>query len=259
MESFLYEGWVRHRRLRPTEHAFAYPVFLLYLDLDEVSDLFRWRGLRSTRPPAVLRFRRADYLGDPERPLAEAVRDRVEQETGRRPAGPVRLLTHVRTFGYVFNPISMYYCFDSEGERLQAIVADVTNTPWKERHSYVLTPAAANGGAVSHRFQTRKQLHVSPFMRMDQNYRWHVGRPGTHLVLGIENLEQGRRLFSASLALRRRPLTGLRLAGALARYPFLTLRVTAGIYWQAFRLRRKHVPVHPHPREHEAKLEPALR
>jgi DUF1365 family protein len=207
----------------------------------------------------VLRFLRSDYLDDPAVPLAKAVRDRVERETGHRPDGPVRVLTHVRTFGYVFNPISVYYCFNRSGDRLEAVVASVTNTPWNERHSYVLQPAAEANAGRFHRFLTDKAFHVSPFMGMEQTYRWRVGCPGETLFLAIDSLEHGRRIFWASLDLRRRPLTAASLAGALVRHPLLTLRVIAAIYWQAFRLRRKNVPVHPHPREREAKLEPIVR
>ena len=142
--SAIYEGTVRHRRRRPRLHAFTYRVFLMYLDLDDLDDVFQGRWLWSTQRPALARFRREDHVGDPSVPLDEAVRDLVAARTGHRPAGPVRLLTHLRYFGYVMNPVSFYYCFAADGAGLEAIVAEVNNTPWGEQHCYVLraTPAS---------------------------------------------------------------------------------------------------------------------
>jgi hypothetical protein len=247
MKSALYVGRVRHRRLRPVAHAFDFPLFLVYLDLAELERVFRGRWLWSTRRPALARFRREDHLGDPAVPLDVAVRDLVESRTGRRPRGAVRLLTHLRTAGFLFNPVSFFYCFD-ENERLEAIVADVSNTPWNERHRYVLP--VTTPGAKRLRFRTAKDFHVSPFLPMDLDYAWTFHEPGERLAVRIENrARDGAPLFDALLALRRREITGASLAGALLRHPLLTLRVFAAIYWQAFRLRRKGAPVYAHPRE----------
>ena len=138
MQSCLYLGSLRHRRHAPRPHAFRYRVFMTYLDLGELDEVFRGRWLWSTRRPALAWMRRADYLGDPAVPLDEAVRERVARETGERPRGPIRLLTHLRMLGACFNPVSFYYCFDQAGERVETIVAEITNTPWNERHAYVL-------------------------------------------------------------------------------------------------------------------------
>ncbi|TXH18822.1 MAG: DUF1365 domain-containing protein, partial [Gammaproteobacteria bacterium] len=140
--SAIYEGRVRHRRHAPRAHAFEYRMAQLYLDLDEVDAVFRERWLWSVERPNLASFRRRDFLGDPAQPLAEAVRDRVERASGERPGGPVRLLTHLRYAGYSFNPVSFYYCHAADGA-LHSIVAEITNTPWKERHRYVLD---ARGG-----------------------------------------------------------------------------------------------------------------
>jgi DUF1365 family protein len=177
VESCLYEGVVRHRRLRPVANTFAKRLFMVYLDLDELPRVFRGRWLWSATRPAPVWFRRADHLGDPAVPLAQAVRDLVEARTGRRPAGPIRLLTNLRTVGYVFNPLSLFYCFDPAGGRVEAVVAEVSNTPWNERHCYVLAATDAEVGPVQ-RFETPKELHVSPFMGMRQTYRWTLRRPG---------------------------------------------------------------------------------
>jgi DUF1365 family protein len=253
VESCLYEGRVLHRRFRPVEHAFTMPLFMLYLDLGELDRAFRGRWLWSTSRPALARFRREDHLGDPRVPLDRAVRDLVEARTGRRPDGPIRLLTHLRYAGYVINPVSFHYCFDASGRRVRAIVADVTNTPWGERHAYVLE---ATGDARRQRFTARKELHVSPFHALELDYRFDFAAPGRSLSVRIETCD-GREepLFDAVLSLRRREITGRALAGVLLRYPVLTARVAANIYWQALRLHRKGAPFHPHPRGREAGLE----
>ena len=140
MQSCLYKGRVGHRRYTPVRHEFKYRIFLVYLDLSELDEVFRGRWLWSTRRPTIAWFRRADHFGDPSQSLDESVRSLVQQRTGVWPTGPVRLLTHLRYFGYVMNPVSFFYCFKADGTELQNVVAEVHNTPWNERHCYVLEP-----------------------------------------------------------------------------------------------------------------------
>ena len=254
MQSCLYEGRVWHRRSRPVAHAFSMPLQLLYFDLGELDLVFRGRWLWSTSRPALVRFRREDHLGDPRVPLADAVRQLVEERTGRRPAGPIRLLTHPRYAGFGMNPVSFHYCFGDDDRRLEAIVADVTSTPWRERHCYVL----AADGPVRRRLRctAAKAMHVSPFHEMDLEYRFDFVAPGASLAVRIETRDAGEGpLFDAVLALRRREISGTTLARALWRHPLMTARVAAGIYWQAFRLHRKGAPFHPHPGRRRAPLE----
>jgi DUF1365 family protein len=226
--SALYEGWVRHRRHEPVAHEFRYRIFLSYLDLGELPGVLDRVTLWSARRPAPAWFRSADFMS-----AGEAL-DAVEAQTGVRPRGPVRLLTSVRTFGHLFNPISIYYCFDPAGEHVEALAAEVTNTPWGERHVY------ACGGLAGH---FDKRFHVSPFLGMETDYRLRASAPGERLQLHVDSTRDGRSQFDATLSLRRRELG----PGPLFRYPLQSVRVVAGIYAQAARLKLKGAPYHPHP------------
>ena len=245
--SAVYEGWVRHRRFEPVEHSFRYRFFLMYLDLDELPGVLDPYPGWSARRPALARFRREDFLGDPARPLAECARDAVEAETGSRPAGPVRLLAGLRYLGHAFNPVSFYYCFDAAGERVEAVVAEVENIPWGERHAYVLDRGDREGTVLSDELE--KSLHVSPLMSMNQTYAFRATEPGERLAVHIESRPSSGEgvSFDATLSLRRRELSRPLLAGLLARYPAMSLQVVAKIYVQAARLKLKGARYFPHP------------
>jgi uncharacterized protein len=243
--SAIYEGTVRHRRHTPVEHSFTYRHAMVLLDLDELPESLDRHPLHSASGRALARFRREDYLGDPDRPLADCVRDLVEERTGARPRGPVRLLTTLRTFGHSFNPVSFYYCFAAGGERVDAVVAQVTNTPWGESHSYVL---ARSDGHTVMRDTMDKVFHVSPFIGMDNHYDWRVTEPDARLLVHIDERDDGgRQVFDATLSLERHEMTGARLNRILLRFPATSLRVMALIYWNALRLKLKGAPYHRHP------------
>jgi DUF1365 family protein len=239
--SAIYEGTIRHRRFAVRAHELRHRIALVYLDLDELDGLLDGRLIAGH--PGLVRFRRGDYLGDPHVGLGDAVRMLLERRTGSAPAGPICLLTHLRTFGHCFNPVSFYYCFNPQ-EQLDAVVTEVTSTPWGERHAYVLE-RSGEGPVLAASFA--KGLHVSPFMGMEQRYTMRAAAPGATLAVHIESYELGELAFDATLALRRAPLSRRSLAHITARYPAATLRVLALIYGHALALKLKGVPLYPRP------------
>lgn len=247
LASAVFEGVVRHRRFAPRPHAFQYRMAQLYLDLDEVDQVLSRRWLWSSDRRNLAEFRRSDYLGPAEVPLGEAVRQRVAKATGRRPEGPIRLLTHLRYFGLVFNPVSFYYCYCADGVELDCIVAEITNTPWRERHAYVLPAETADVRGRSLHWSFAKAFHVSPFMAMDHDYDWRFTPPAADLRVHMRVLKAGVTEFDATLALQRRELTGAALSRVLCRYPLMTGQVVGAIHWQALRLWLRGNPIHDHP------------
>ena len=250
MNSAIYEGQVRHRRKRPAGHEFVYRLFMMYIDLDELDSVFARRWFWSVRRPALARFRREDHMGDAGVPLDQAVRKLVSERTGQRPKGPIRLLTHLSYFGYCFNPVSFYYCFDASGETVETIVAEVNNTPWGEQHCYVLNETMNQGKAGHKRYMPVKKMHVSPFMEMEVDYDWRFSPPAERLNVHMENSKQAEKVFDATLEFSRAEITAASLARVLFSYPLMTARIMFAIHWQALRLWLKRVPVYDHPAKH---------
>jgi uncharacterized protein len=248
MKSAIYEGSVVHSRRHPIDHRFAYRISMPLVYLDELEDLCRLHPLWSAGRANVVSYRRADYLGRGATSLEESVRDIVQERLGWRPSGPIAMLAHPRTWGWLFNPIALYYCFEPSTGAVEALVAEVTNTPWHERHAYVV------GAPGIHHFP--KALHVSPFFGMDGTYALSYEPPDRNLSLRLDLLEGETQVFHAGLHLQRREVNRKELGRLLWSHPFMTARVSAAIYRQAFSLWREGAPFVAHPGRCKAVAKP---
>lgn len=246
--SRIYRGTLRHRRFTPRAHGFNYQLWMAWLDLDELPMLFDRVPGFSARGVALARFRREDYLGPTDRPLATAVREELTRQLGSAPEGRICVLTQLRTLGAMFNPVSMYYAYDRDGQ-LAAVLGEVTNMPWRERTCYA---CHVDSHRHSHHATFGKAMHVSPFNPMDMTYRWRFNTPGDQLLLHMENWQDGQRHFDATLILEAAPATPRVLLTALARQPWISLKTITGIHFEAFRLWLKRLPVYNHPKRKES-------
>ncbi|MHB1497236.1 MAG: DUF1365 domain-containing protein [Acidimicrobiales bacterium] len=240
MKSAIYEGTIVHHRRTPVNHRFSYRIALPLVDLDEIDQLFGLHPLWSVEQHNVVSFWRRDYLPGTTGPLRDAVHDLVQERLGRRLTGPVAMLAHPRTWGWLFNPIALYYCFDVSAQRVEALVAEVTNTPWHERHVYVV------GGPGRHGFP--KELHVSPFFGMDMDYELTYGEPGDRLSLSMRTVKGNETLFDAGMRLERHEADRHALGQLVWGHLFTTMRVSGAIYREALALWRAGAPFVPHPR-----------
>ncbi|NBB92670.1 MAG: DUF1365 family protein [Gammaproteobacteria bacterium] len=244
MDSAVATGRVWHQRLAPRPHRFAYRTSYTLIDLDRVEAIFARSRLWSIERRNLVSFRRSDFLGPHDRPLREAVVERVAEVTGRRPGGRIFLLAHLRQWGQCFNPVSFYFCLDESG-RPDAIVAEVHNTPWNERHAYVLDCGDQEG--PEYRFGFDKAFHVSPFMPMSLRYHWRLRLEADQLHVHMRLTDAGRQCFTAGMRLALEPLTAASMRRMPLKFPLMTAKVVAAIYWQAFRLWLKKTPFHSHP------------
>lgn len=251
--SRIYRGTLRHRRFVPRDHAFTYQVWMAWLDLDELPELFDGVPGFSARRRALARFRREDHLtsnnahgsgeSGREQPLKEAVRAELEKQLGFAPDGRICLLTQLRLLGVGFNPISLYYAFDAEGQ-LRAVLGEVSNVPWGERTRYA---CAVNPTRHSHTAEFAKAMHVSPFNPMEMRYRWRFNTPEEQLLMHMENWKESELHFDATLTLEASPATRSELLRTLLRQPWMSVKTLAGIHFEALRLWLKRVPIHDHP------------
>ena len=243
-ENFIYNGVVRHRRHNPFRSEFSYSMFMIYLDIGDLDSILKKSLFWNINKPAIVSFNRADFHGDTDISLDDAVRNTIENRTGSRPKGKIRMLAHLRYFGYCFNPVTFYYCFSHDDKRINYILAEVTNTPWKERYAYVLT-ASDN----SHKIKSnmKKKLHVSPFWDMDHNYEWVFSSPKEKLSVLMKNYKDGDNVFDASLSMKRMDLNKSNLFKSVFRYPFITIKVVFWIHFQAFFLWLKGATFYTHP------------
>ncbi|WP_372681717.1 DUF1365 domain-containing protein [Desulfosarcina sp.] len=250
MNSAIYRGTIRHRRFTPVGNAFQYRIFFMLLDLAEMSQVSTLHPLWSADRVNLAYFRRRDHFGDPMISLDRALRNHVEAKAGQRPTGPIRMLTHLRYFGHCFNPVTFYFLYDSGDCCLETIVAEIANTPWGERHLYVLDAASnVHPDRRWRRFRFSKEFHISPFMPMNIDYDWRFSVPSDRLNVHLMNFQDGEPVFDATLNLYRRPMNRQNLTRMLILYPAMTLKVVAMIYWQALKLKLKQTPFYDHPGE----------
>ena len=244
MESALYVGRLRHRRFSPKEHSFEYPVFLSLLDVDDIPRLMRRSPLSSYERWNVAGYFERDHFGDSSKSLRERIEDDASKNGVKIPDGKIFLLTHLRYFGYVFNPVSFFYFCDAAGQLCQ-MMAEVNNT-FGESHNYWLTPGNERAAVAARRYTSEKRMHVSPFMGMDLDYDWIFTEPGERLVAHMNALRDGKPFFDATLRLHRREWTRAELHRVLAAYPLMTAAVIGAIHWEALKLWIKKVPVFKH-------------
>ncbi|MGH1486334.1 MAG: DUF1365 domain-containing protein [Cellvibrionaceae bacterium] len=247
LASAVYHGTVRHRRYTPKNHEFTYNVFMVYLDLHELDQVFSTSRWWSNKKFNLAWFKRKDFLdGRDDSSLYDGVAKLVERETGRLPQGPIRMLTNLRYFGFIINPITCYYCFDSTGQQLETVVAEVTNTPWRQRCHYVLNINESDA-ENKQQFTFAKSMHVSPFQPMDLEYQWKGKTPADDLLVHIDVCQDSQAVFDATMVLKHQPMTQTVMNKVVFRYPWMTLKVFGAIYWQAIKLAIKKIPYFSNP------------
>lgn len=247
MNSCIYTGHIRHRRFVPKENSFRYPLFFMFIDLGELDIVSAGSPFWSIDSMNLAYLRRRDHFGDPHISIDQSVRDLVQQRTGKRPEGPVRMLCHFRYFGHCFNPVSLYFCYDLQGTSVETIVIEVHNTPWGEVFLYVLDESMNTAKGSQKHYEFDKRFHVSPFMDMDMHYEWNFQQPEDSLNIHMNSYHKAEKFFDATLTLRRQEISRSLVNRILIQYPFMTVKVITMIYWQALRLLLKRIPFYSHP------------
>jgi len=247
LQSRIFLGWVRHRRFLPKNHAFRYPLFMSWIDLDELDSVMKQSFFWSKERFNLVSFYRSDYLGDSALDLQKAVKQRILEQTGHEFSGRICLLTHLRYLGFCFNPVSFYFCYPEHEDHPRYILTEINNTPWNERHCYLLDTKDSCKPGDKSTFEFDKAFHVSPFMPMDLQYHWSFSFHARSLTVHMLLKKNLQRCFDATLQLQPHPMNNLTMRNIPLRYPFMTLSVVFWIYWQAFRLWLKRIPSYDHP------------
>jgi DUF1365 family protein len=225
---------------------------MAFMDIDRIPELMKVSPFASYNRFNWATYAERDHFGDATQTLRQRLTAEAAAQGVAIDGGPIFLLTHLRYLGYNFNPISLFYCYDHDGS-LKIILAEVNST-FGESHNYWLTAANRTPGSTSnnqrHTYRCPKEMHVSPFMRMNLDYTFALTQPGETLVAHMETLEHvgnnagGKSFFDATLSLRRHPWSASALHSALIAHPWMTAKVISAIHWQALRLYLKKAPVY---------------
>lgn len=250
MNSSLYFGRVSHHRKSPKIHNLEYEIFMAHLFLDELKEVFQGRWLWSINRPNLSSFKRADYHRPEIESLQDAVTNTMEDQLGKKMTGKISILTHLRTFGYCFNPVTFYYLWDNDLISPVAIMTEITNTPWGEKYAKCFLWDDSNSKGKNE-YEFRKEFHVSPFIGMNVDYKWRFSIPQESVKIDMFLRENNEGFFSAHLQLKHKAISFKNLSIALLRFPLMTIKVTAAIYWNALLLKLKGCPFYSHPKHFE--------
>lgn len=237
IESAIYQGKVYHQRFTPTQHKFDYHIYLFWLKLSELDTLSSSLNHFSASSRARVRFKRQDYLGDESQPLQVSVLEKMNSLSDQVLSGEVYMLGQLRMWGLYFSPVNFYY-LKGTNETFTHVLAEVSNTPWNERHYYLVN--------LSVQADTPKAFHVSPFNPMEMTYQWQITQPSARLSLSMDCVRNDK-TFSAGINLSRLTLDNENLTRVMKRIPSMTIKTVVGIYWQALKLLLKRTPLYNHP------------
>ena len=240
----VYQGTIAHTRFSSKSHKFSYKTNMLYLDLDELQGAFLGKLFWGYNKPNLASFYRSDFYGDKRKTIKKSIQSLLLNKINLHHKGKVFLLTTIRYFGFAFNPVSFYYCFD-ESSNIQAIVSHITNTPWNEKHAYVHD--CRNKPSMSKKFEFDKGFHVSPFMPMNINYSWVFSPPKDFLFVSMDSYNKDKLIFNATLKMTKKAWSNFILNKILFLSLPMSIKSTLLIYFNAFILFIKRAKFYPHP------------
>ena len=239
----IFKGTISHSRKKDAQHSFTYSTTMLFLDLDDIKNAFNQNIFWSYEKFNLASFHRKDFFGDSKQSLKTEIIKLLAKKLKVEIKGKIFLLTTLRYFGYCFNPVSFYYCYNKNKE-LVAIVSHITNTPWEERHAYVHDCRKIKHGTKV--FEFKKDFHVSPFLPMDLKYNWKFVEPRDFLFISMECFKNQEKYFNATLKMTKKAWSPY----ALNRILFLSfpmgIKSIISIYWNALILYLKKVRFYPH-------------